>query len=189
MKNHKFELSPMAYARTAGLLYLIIIVAGLFAEMFVREPMIVNNNAAATAHNIMSHESLFRMGFAAELVAGLCNIPLILIFYELFKIVNKRVILLVVFFSLVGTAIESVVLIDHFAPLIILKQAGANLELFQSQAYIALKLQSIGFSIALTFFAGYCVSMGYLIFRSGFMPRFIGVLLSIEGVCYFANSM
>lgn len=191
IRNHSFEFSPQVYARTAGLLYLIIIIAGVFAEMSVRESLIVAKDAAATANNILEHELLFRFGFAAELVACLCNIPIVLIFYELFKVVNKRVILLVVFFSLVGTAIESVDLLNHFTPLIFLKgghDLGADPGLMQVQAYLAFKQQSIGFAIALTYFGGYCISFGYLIFRSRFMPRFIGVLLTIQGVCYLANS-
>ena len=191
MINGRDKFSPQAYARIAGLLYLIVIAAGIYAEMVVREPMIVHNNAAATANNILAHEGMFRMGFAAELIAGLCNIPLALIFYELFKVVNRRVVLLVIFFSLVGTGIESMNLLYHFAPIIFLHGVsglGADQVQMQIQAYLSLKLQSTGFAIALTYFGGFCISLGYLIFKSSFMPKFIGVLLAIEGVCYLVNS-
>jgi hypothetical protein len=89
--SRSVEFSPQAYARMGCLLYLFVIVTGIFAEMVVREPTIVTHDAAATANNILAHELLFRMGFVAEFISGLCNIPLVLIFYELFKIVNKRV--------------------------------------------------------------------------------------------------
>ncbi|HEX6549234.1 MAG TPA: DUF4386 domain-containing protein [Gammaproteobacteria bacterium] len=191
MPNHAAGFSPKTYARTAGFLYLIVIVAGVFAEMVARNPLVVAHDAATTAQNILAHQTLFRMGFSAELVACLCNIPLALIFYELFKIVNKRVTLLTVFFSLVGTAIESMDLLNHFSPLIFL-QGIQNLridpDVMQAQAYLALTQQSIGFAIALTYFGGFCLSLGYLIYKSDFMPRVIGVLLAIEGVCYLANS-
>ena len=112
--------SPRLKARIAGFLYLIVIVGGIFAEMFVRGRLVVHGDAAATAHNILMHDLLYRLGFAAEIFYCACNVPLILIFYDLFKVVNKNVSLLVVFFSLVGTAIESVSLLAHSAPLILL---------------------------------------------------------------------
>lgn len=183
--------SPQRYARIAGVLYLVVIVAGLFAEMFVREPLVVPHQAAATARNILANELRFRLGFAAELVGCLCNVPLALIFYELFKVVSRRVTMLAVFFSLVGTAIESLDLLNHFSALIFLQAVpglGVDQAAMQAQAYLALARQSVGFAIALTYFGCFCLSLGHLIFRSGFLPRFIGVLLAVEGVCYLANS-
>ena len=94
------EASPRLKARIAGLLYLIIIVGGIFAEIFVRGRLVVHGDAAATAHNIVTHELLYRLGFAAEIFYCACNVPLILIFYDLFKVVNRSAALLVVFFSL-----------------------------------------------------------------------------------------
>ena len=99
MINHAVETSPHIKARIAGALYLIVIVAGIFAEIFVRGRLLVAGDAAATAHNIMAHELLYRLGFAAELIALVCNIPLAVIFYDLFKVVNRRLALLVVFFT------------------------------------------------------------------------------------------
>jgi hypothetical protein len=185
------DFSPQLYARIAGLLYLVIIAGGIFAELVVRQRLVVANDAVATANNILAHEQLFRWGFVAELIPGLCNMLLVLIFWELFKVVNRRAALLVVYFSLAGTAIECAALVSHFEPLILLKRGqdlGVNLQLLQAQAYMALRMQSIGFSIALTFFGCYCLAMGYLIFRSRFMPRIIGIVLVFEGLCYLANS-
>jgi hypothetical protein len=185
------EFSPQDYARTAGFLYLIVIACGAFAELFVRQRLVVANDAAATANNILAHEQLFRRGFAADLIAVLCVMPLMMILYELLKVVNRRIALLAVFFSLVGAAVQSVALLGHFAPLILLKRGhdlGVNQELLQAQTYMALQLQGIGYAIALTFFGGTMLARGYLIVRSGFLPRFIGVFLAIEGVCYLANS-
>ena len=173
------------------MLYLIVIVAGIFAEILVRGRLVVSGNAAATAHNILAHEQLFRWGFAAELFAGLCVMPLMMLLYELFKVVNRRIALLAVFFSLVGGAIESAALLGHFAPLILLKRGhdlGVSPELLQALTYMSLELQGIGFAVALAFFGGTMLARGYLIVRSTFFPRIIGVLLGIEGVCYLANS-
>ena len=185
------EFSPKLYARFAGLLYLIVIAGGFFAEMLVRQRLVVANDAAATANNILAHEQLFRWGFAAELIPLLCNVLLAVIFYEIFKIVDRRATLLAVFFSLVGTAVEGAAMLQHYEPLVLLERGqalGVNLQLLQAQAYMALRLQSIAFSVALTFFGCFCLTMGWLIFRSGFFPRVLGIALAIEGVCYLANS-
>ena len=184
-------MSPQAYARTAGVLYLIVIAGGLFAEVFVRQRMVVANDAAATANNILAHEQLFRLGFAAGLIPLFCLLPMALIFYELLKIVNSRVALLVVFFSLVGGAIEGAALVGHFAPLVLLKRGqelGVDVDLLQAQSYMAINLQAIGFAVALTFFGGTLVARGYLVFKSAFLPRTFGVLLALGGAAYVTNS-
>jgi Domain of unknown function (DUF4386) len=187
------EASPRLKARIAGLLYLIVIVGGVFAELFVRGRLVASGDAAATAHNIVTHQLLYRSGFAVELFyCACCNVPITLIFYDLFKVVSRSAALLVVFFSLMGTAIESVSLLGHFAPLILLGGGHAmrvfTPEQLQAWSYLSLQLFDYGFGIALVFFGFYCLSLGYLIFRSTFLPRIIGVLLAIEGLCYLTNS-
>jgi hypothetical protein len=182
---------PQRAARLAGFLYLIVIVAGGLAELYVRQRLVVANDAAATANNILTHEALFRWGFAADLIAGLCVMPLIVLLYELLKAVNRRVALLAVCFSLVGSAVQSAALLGHFAPLVLLKRGrafGVATELLQAQTYMALQLQGIGYAVALAFFGGTMLARGYLVVRSGFLPRIIGFFLAIEGVCYLANS-
>ena len=182
---------PQSAARLAGFLYLIVIVGGIVAELVVRQRLVVARDASATAANILAHEQLFRWGFAADLIAGLCVVPMILLLYEIFKVVNKHLALLAVFFSLVGTAVQSTALLGHFAPLVLLKRGqelGVSPELLQAQTYMALQLQGIGYAIALAFFGGTILTRGYLVFRSGFFPRIIGVFLAIEGTCYLANS-
>lgn len=117
--------------------------------------------------------------------------PLILLLYELLKVVNRRVALLAVFFSLVGCAVQSAALLGHFAPLVLLKRGqglGVTPELLQAQTYMALQLQGIGYAVALAFFGGTMLARGYLVSRSIFLPRIIGVFLAIEGVCYLVNS-
>jgi len=183
--------APRTSARLAGSLYVIVILAGAFAEILVRQRLVVANNAAATASNILAHEQLFRWGFAADLVSGLCVMPLVLLLYELFKVVNRRVALLAVFYSLVACAVQSAALLGHFAPLILLKRGhslGVDSQLLQAQTYMALQLQGIGYAAALAFFGGTMLTRGYLILRSTFFPRIIGVLLAIEGVSYLVNS-
>jgi Domain of unknown function (DUF4386) len=185
------DFSPQLFARTAGFLYLIIIVGGAFAELAVRQKLVVANDAAATAANILANEQLFRWGFAAQLVPLLCNMAMAVILYELLSVVSRRIAGFVALCSIVGSAIEGADLVNHLAPLILLKRGqafGIDPQLLHAQAYITLNLQSIGFAVALTFFGLSCVARGYLIYRSGFLPRAIGVFLAIEGVCYLINS-
>jgi hypothetical protein len=115
-------------------------------------------------------------GFPSPRIAVVCRLP------KSGK--SRSLALLVVFFSLVGTAVESVCLLCHFAPLILLgggHYMGAfTTEQLQAWAYLSLRWFEYGFSIALVFFGFYCLAMGYLIFRSSFAPRIIGVLLAIE---------
>lgn len=185
------NISIKTMARIAGLLYLIIIAGGIFAEIFVRGKLVVHGDAAATARNILSHETLYRWGFAVEIFYCACNIPIILIFYRLFKVVNKNLAVLVVFFSLTGTAVECASLLHHFEPLVYLSSTSStalHTEQWQALAYTSLRLFEYGFCIALVFFGFYCLTAGYLIFRSTFLPRIIGVLLAIQGLAYLVNS-
>jgi hypothetical protein len=184
------EASPRLKARLAGVFYLL---TGLvaFDEFFVLGRLVVHDDPAATGANILAHQMLFRLGFAAEIIASACNIPLAVIFFDLFRVVSRRVSLLVVFFMLMGTAIETVALLNRFAPLIILK--GGNYlsaftaEQLQGAAYTSLQLYEFGFTIALVFFGFYCLSLGYLVFRSAFLPRIIGVLL-VGGLSYLTSN-
>src|SRR5215472_6607161 len=177
------EASPQHLARIAGGLYLIIIVGGFFAIGYVPAALVVPGDAVATAHNIQTHELLYRLGLAAHMLILVCNIPLTLIFYELFKVVNRRLALLVVFFNLVGTAIEGANLLNQFAPLMLLGGGHYlsvfNTEQLQALAYIPLDSQAISYNIQQVIYGCYCLSIGYLVFRSTFLPRTVGVLLVI----------
>jgi hypothetical protein len=191
MTASRNDFSPQFFARVAGFLYLIIIAGGVYAEMFVRQKFFVANDIAATARNILLYEQEYRWAFIAQLVPLLCNMFLAPIFYAIFKIVNRHLALAIAFCSVAGSAVEAASLLMHYAPLTLLKrgaQLGLDQHLLQSQAYMALGLQSVGFSIALTFFGCVCIARGYLIIRSRFFPRTIGILLAIEGVCYLINS-
>src|SRR3954468_19157250 len=118
MKTATTELSPRLKARLAGLLYLIIVAGGLFAQIFVRDRLVVSGDAAATSQNILSHELLYRLGFAVEVFYLLCGIPLKFFLYDLFKVVNRKLILAAVLFAFVGAAIQAVMLLAHYAPLV-----------------------------------------------------------------------
>ncbi len=192
LTNRTTKTSPALLARMAGGFYLINILTGIFAIIFVRGALLVHGDAAATAANIVAHQMRFRLGFVAEIVTCLTCVPVAIIFYRLLKVVNKSLAMADVFLTLLGTAIEAVVLLNHFAPLLILQgssyASAFTPQQLQAQAYLSLQLQDIGLSISLVFFGTSCIIDGYLIFRSTFLPRIIGVLLAIEGVGYLINS-
>src|SRR5918912_326839 len=112
--------SPHRLAITAGALYLINIVLGAFAIGVVPAIIPVGPDAAATVHNIQTHELLYRLGLAGHVVVTVTNVPLALIFYELFKVVNRRLALLDAFFILVATTLEAGGLLNQFTPLVLL---------------------------------------------------------------------
>jgi hypothetical protein len=186
------EVSPRVKARITGFLYLIIIAGGIFAEIGVRGQLVVSGDAVATANNIVAHELLYRLGFAVEVFYLLCNVPITFLLYDLFKVVNKKVAVVMALFSAVGTAVEGVSLLAHYAPLIFLGKASYlaafTTAQLQAAAYVSLRMFEYGFMISLTFFGCFCLTLSYLVFRSTFFPRVIGGLLAIQGSLYLTNS-
>jgi hypothetical protein len=184
--------SPRRMARTAGVLYLINIVGGAFAITIVPAMVVVEGDLAATAQNIQTHELLYRSGLAAHVLVTTTNVILAVIFYELFKVVNRTLALLDAFFILVATAIEAAGLLIQFIPLLLLGSGPYKSALSPSQvqalAYLPGDLSSIDYSIHTVFFGLDIICFAYLVLRSTFLPRAIGVLLAIDGVAYLIYS-
>jgi hypothetical protein len=192
MTDRSVEASPQIYARIGGALYLFIIVAGLFAEAFVRDKLTVSGDAAATAANIMASTLLWRISIAGELIMLVCAVALALILYVLLKPVSKNLALLAAFFNLVEIAADCANKANLFAALSFLGSAD-YLKAFEPQqlhalAYLALKSHTYGYNISLIFFGVTCFIWGYLIFKSGYFPKILGVLLIIVSACYLTNS-
>ena len=186
------EISPQVYARIGGLLYLVIIIAGMFGEIFVRGKLVVSGDAMVTAHNIMANQLLWRSGIAADLIMHVLDIPVMWVIYILLKPVNKNLALLVVLFNLIMTAVLVANKLNLIWPLLQLGNAGylTTIEPNQlyAQVYLFIKMHEIGFGVGLIFFGFVCIVEGYLIFKSGFLPKSIGVLMQIAGICYLTNS-
>lgn len=184
--------SVQTYARVGGVLYLIIIVAAIFAEVFVRSKLTVSGDASATAANILASEFLFRSGIAAELLVLLCDVALALIFFVLLRPVSKNLALMAAFLRVVMAAISGVNVLNHFDALMWLQASpyavGIDPALLQTMAYHALKTHAYGFHVALVFFGVYCLILGILIRRSGYLPKILGSLMAVAGVCYLINS-
>ena len=184
--------SPRRLARIAGGLYLINILGGAFAITVVPAILVVQGDLAATAQNIQAHELLYRSGLAAHLVVTTTNVPLAVIFYELFKVVNRRLALLDACFILVATAIEAAGLLNQFSPLALLGDGpyASALSPSQLQALAALPgdLASVDYTIHTVFFGLDILVFAYLVLSSAFLPRTIGVLLVIDGLAYLCYS-
>ncbi|HXX15915.1 MAG TPA: DUF4386 domain-containing protein [Candidatus Eremiobacteraceae bacterium] len=184
-----FETSPRLAARIAGALYLISGEAFSFAENSVRGKLVVFGDAAATAHNILAHQAQYRLAFVAELLPLYIIVTIIL--YYLLKPVSPRVSLSAAIFSIVGCTVSTFTALLHFAPLIFLKEASSSTafstDQLQSLALLFLKLGTQASNIMMAFFGFYCILIGYLIFRSSFLPRIIGAFLVIAGLSYLFN--
>ena len=124
MRNRSAKIPPQTYARIGGVLYLVIIVAGGFAELFARSKLIVSGDATATANNIMASELLWRSAFAAELVMLVCDVVVALILYVLLKPVDKNLALLAAFFRLMHVAIYGITGLTNIAALLVLGNAN-----------------------------------------------------------------
>ena len=184
--------SVQLYARTAGVLGLISIVAGGFGEAFVPAVLVVPGNAAATATNILASELLFRWGFVAYLVEALCDVALTLLFYLLLRIVGKDIALLSVFYRLIGTAGFAMAQVLYFAALPVVA-GGEPLSAFppdqtKALALLSLKVSGYGRSVFTMFYGAGSILLGYLMYRSHFLPKLIGALLMLSGVGFMAKT-
>jgi hypothetical protein len=186
------ETSPQRYARVGGVLYLIIIVAGVVGELFVRGSLVVPGNAAATANNILASRYLWRAGIAGDLVMHVCDVGLMLVFYVLLRPVNRNLAMLAVLFNLIQTAVLVANKLNLAVPLFLLADAtylkAFTPEQLQALSYVAIRTHDYGFAFGLIFFGFECVVVGYLIINSGYLPKTLGVLMQVAGVCYVINS-
>jgi len=193
MTRHTFEASPHTYARIGGVLYLLIIGAGVFGEALIRGSMVVSGDAAATANNIMASPLRWRIGIVTDLLMQACDIPVMLMFYLLLKPVNKHLALLAILFNLIQTAILAVNKLNLLMPLFLLGGADYMTAFEPSQlqalSYAAIRLHGHGFTVGLIFFGFVCLIQGYLIFLSGYFPKILGVLMESAGLCYLINSV
>jgi Domain of unknown function (DUF4386) len=168
-------------ARLAGICYVGTIVAGVYAEAYVRGSLVVRTDAAATIGNIVSHETLYRTALVADLVMLACYVAVTTLFYALFRPVSRDLSLAAAAFSMIGIAVFATASLLHLAPLHLLDRPDA--------ALTALVLHGKSYGISLVFFGIYCILIGALTWRSGFLPRVIGALMIVAGLCYLVNSV
>jgi hypothetical protein len=181
-------------ARMAGFLYLIYMATSIFADVFGRSKLIVLGEAATTARNIMASAWQFRIGFVVDLVAGVLFLLTAWALYVLLKPVNKNIALLFLLLNLGGVAVECIS--DLFLITSQLLLSGADyLKVFQADQLQALAMLSLylyknGFlGIAQLFFGAWLFPLGYLVFKSGFLPRILGVILLIHCVVWLTTAL
>ncbi len=191
MMTTKEKMNPNKTARIAGFLYLILLPLGIFGIMYVPSILLVPGDAAATANNIMASESLFRFGIVSALIVQVIHIFLVLFLYKLLKPVNKNQALLMVIFVLVSVPIAMLNLLNQFAALLLLSGADYlavfTADHLQALVSLFLDLRLYGLVIAWIFWGLWLFPMGYLVFKSGYIPRILGVLLIIGGFGYLID--
>ena len=180
------DMSPKTKARLVGALLLITMVGGGFAQGFIAGNLIVSGDAAATANNIVTHEPLYRLGFAIYLIEMACQIAMTVLLYELLKPVSKTGSALAVVFGLIGCTIKILARLFFFAPVLVL--GGAHyLNVFdpkqlEALAFFSLRMNYTVETIAMVFFGLNTLVTGYLVFRSTFLPRALGVVSLVGGL-------
>ena len=178
-------------ARIAGLLYLLLVISGVFGIMYIPSQIIVPGDSVTTANNIISNELLFRTGVLNDIISNTIFLFLVLVLYRLFKQVNENQAKLM--FALVIVQIPFVFFMEAFnvASLMILKgEILKTFELSQRQdfAMLFLKINDYG-TLPLEMFWGlWLLPFGLLVYKSDFIPRIFGILLFIAGIAYMIDS-
>ncbi len=184
--------SIQTYARAAGLLFLITVVAGGFGEFYAPSQIVVSSDATATANNVAASNAQYRLGFAAYLVEALCDVALTLLFYVLLRPVSPSLALLFVLFRVMATATFAFGELFYLAPTLIL--GGAEyLKPFSADQLHALALLSFGvYGLASGGFAVFygvaSILLGSLMVRSGYLPKLLGVLWVLGGLGFVTRS-
>ena len=178
MTNNATETSPLIYARVAGFAYLFVFIFGFLANAFG----IVPGDAAKTANNIMASETLFRMGIASWLIVLVADAVVAWALYVLLVPVHRSLSLLAAWFRLVFVAIFAINLLGLFIAMQLV--GGADV----AQAMQFLNIYDYGVNIAFVFFGIHISILGYLVFKSEYLPRILGVLLMVASVGYLIDS-
>ena len=186
MANRITEMSPRLQARITAVLYLFTILTGIYAQGFVSGRLVVDGDAATTATNILRHRGLFQLGYAVYLIEMACQIAMTAFFYNLLKPAGRSVSLVAAFLGLTGSIIKTFGRVFFIVALFIL--GGSHFlsvfsgEQLQALALLSLKVNDRGAQMAFVFFGFYALLTGYLIIRSTFLPRILGVLSVVGGL-------
>ncbi|MDD3043273.1 MAG: DUF4386 domain-containing protein [Methanosarcinaceae archaeon] len=192
MKNRIADISQRKAAMVAGFGLLLMTVFALFADFFVLPGLIVPGDATETANNIMAAEGLFRMAICSFLIVIILDVLVAWAFYVLLKPVNKSLSLLMAWFRLVYAVILAFSLV--FLVIVLLLLSGADyLTVFETdqlhaQVMLSLNVFSDGWAIGLVFFGLHLALLGYLVFKSDYIPGILGVLLVVAGLSYLIDN-
>jgi hypothetical protein len=184
--------SARRQARLCGVLYLYIIAAGTFAEVVVRGTLVVPTDAEATARNVLANEGLLRLAFSGEFLHLAFDVVVAALLYALLRPVDRTVALVAALMRLACDVVLAAAGVTQLAALRLLHGGEPFAALPPGQrhalALLALRLHGDGYAISLVFFAFACLALGWLVLRSRYLPRALGALLAVAGVCYLATS-
>jgi hypothetical protein len=182
--------SPRLLARLAGVFFLLTLVGGIIAQGFISERLINFDDASATANNILANKGLFQIGFTIYLIEMACQLITAMLIYRLLRPVNRNLALLMLLFEFGGTVIKTVARVFYITPLFVLDGGnaltGMNAGQLQSLSLTLLKVNDFGAATALAFFGFSTMLDGYLVFRSTFLPRWLGMLSMISALGWLA---
>ena len=192
MANKERINSPQKIARVAAFVFVIIFFLWMSTELFIRPGMIVPGDAATTVRNIAAAEALFRLSLVSDLIRQALLMLLPLVLYKLLKPVNKNIASLMVIFYLVCVPVSLLNELNHFAVLLLSSGAG-YLTAFKADQLNALVMFFLDLRKYGTFipqvFSLWVLLLGYLVFKSGFLPRILGIFLMIGGLCYTVQAV
>jgi len=181
------EMGPRTKARFAGAIYLFYIVAGVIAQGFISDRLVVFRDAATTAANIVANQSIYRLGLTVYLLEMAGQIATVVLFYQLLKPVSRTGAMLAAAFELTGCGIKIFSRLFYYAPLLVVGSGASYLGVFSKEqidalALLLLKINDYGAAIALAFFGFSTTLQGWLIYKSTFLPRWLGVIAMIGGL-------
>jgi hypothetical protein len=183
-----------AYARVAGLLYLVVFACGVFSELGVRSALFAEGDPAATAASVAASEGLFRLGLVSDVVMLLADVGVAILLYAVLRVVDRTLAMLAAAFRLVMSAVIGAALIAYGGALLLLAgdtdyASALGPEQRDALAQLALEAHAFGYLIALTFFALHVALLGYLLWRSCFVPRILPIVLGLAALGYLADSL
>jgi hypothetical protein len=186
------QMSSKNPGRLTGLLYVLVSIPGVFALIYVPSKLIVEGNATATANNILASEGLFRLGIVCQLISQILFMWVALALYDLLKGVNQRHASLMLGLIVVSLPIALLNELNAIAALLLVRGTDF-LSIFEKPqrdalAMLFLNLHNHGFGVAAIFWGLWLFPLGLLVYRAGFFPRFLGVLLIVNGFTYPVNS-
>jgi len=186
MTNPLAETSPSTRGRILAALYLFVIIAGITAQVFIADRLVVRDDAARTAANILANKSLYRLGYTIFMLEMLAQVGVSLLFYDLLKPVNRSLARTSAVLGLTGSGIKTMARLFYYVPLILLGGASYLTAIQPAQlealALAFIKINNQGAAIAIIFFGFEGLLRGWLLFQSGFLPRFLGVLSMVSGL-------
>lgn len=182
----------LKWARTAGVLYLLIILCGITAEVVVRSALVVQGDPMASMENIQNSTGLYHLGFVLDVIMLLCDVAIAVLFYHLLKHVNKTLALIAAAFRLTQAAVLGINLLNFYTPMLLLSNAAFDVfstEQVANLMSLFLQMHSYGYDLGLMFFAASNLVLGYLLIRSAYFPSALGYLVQAAAVVYLIGSL